>query len=62
MFRISTLLTAAFFIVLRRNYLISYPFGSAPFYVYALERGTEFILPAAAFLIAGIKLIKKTGK
>ena len=61
-FALSALLTALFAVFLRRDYLVFYPYGSAPFYLYVIERAVECLLPAAACLIAGILLRKKSVK
>ena len=58
-FALSVLLIAAFIALLRRDYLVSYPFGSAPFYIYVLERGIEFIIPAAICVFAGVRLMRR---
>ena len=58
---LSILLTAGFAYFLVRDYRVSYPYGSAPFWLYAAERAVEFLLPAVILLIAGI-LIRKRNK
>lgn len=57
---LSALLTALFAVLLRRDYLVFYPYGSSPFYLYVIERTVECLFPAAACLIAGILLRKKS--
>lgn len=50
---LSILLLICFVGLLFRDYLVVYEFGSAPFYLYILERLIEFILPAiVCFVIA----------
>ena len=61
-FVLSALLTALFAVLLRRDYLEFYPYGSAPFCLYVIERAIECLFPAAACLIAGILLRKKRAK
>lgn len=60
LFIISFLLVIYCYLVLRLDYLNNYVFGSAPFYVYIVERSIEFILPAIICFIIGFKLNKKS--
>ena len=57
---LSALLTALFAVLLRRDCLVFYPYGSSPFYLCVIERAVECLFPAAACLIAGILLRKKS--
>ena len=52
-FVLAALLAAVFAVRLYFDYTRSYPFGSAPFYLYVLERGIEFLIPAAACVASG---------
>ena len=54
-------LVAAFVFFLYRDYVVYYPYGSAPFYVYVLERAVLFLLPAVILLILGVSM-RKRGK
>lgn len=56
----SALVGIGFVVRLTADYFVHYKFGSAPFYVYVLERGIEFLLPAAVLLVIGLILQKKT--
>lgn len=55
------LLSAGFVVRLCLDYRRLYPYGSAPFWLYVLERGLEFLLPVALLLAAGRRMKKKTG-
>lgn len=59
LFAISGLLTVGFVIRLTADFICSYQFGSAPFYVYVVERGVEFLVPALLALIAALILHKR---
>ena len=59
LFTAAAVLAAAFAALLTVDFFKFYEFGSAPFYVYILTRGIEFLLPAAICLIAGIIIKKK---
>ena len=59
LFIAAALLVAAFAALLAADYFKYYEFGSAPFYVYILTRGIEFLLPGAVCFIAGIIIRRK---
>lgn len=61
-FVLSGCLTVTFIVLLCSDYINSYPFGSAPFYLYVIERGVMFLIPAAVCLTVGIILLKKNNK
>ena len=58
-FALSAILTVTFAGLLARDYLLVYPFGSAPFYLYAAVRAAELLVPAAICLAIGIALRRK---
>ena len=59
LYGVSIMLVGYFIVVLRLDYLNNYVFGSAPFYVYVIERAIEFILPAIICALVAKKMSKK---
>ncbi len=59
LFAASGIFCVAFALLLWRDAVVSYPFGSAPFYVYVLGRAIGFLIPAALCLLAALWLKKK---
>lgn len=58
-FAVSAMLAAVFLWLLRRDYVETYPFGSAPFYLYVAVRAAETLLPSAVCLWIGFILRKR---
>ena len=58
LFVLSAFLMAVFVFLLCKDYFVVYPYGSAPFYIYAIVRAAECLLPAALCLMGGIMLRK----
>ena len=54
----AALFALAFAWLLCRDYYVLYPYGSAPFSLYVIERAAEFLIPAAACLTVGL-IVKK---
>lgn len=59
-FILSSLLAVGFAVRLWADAVYSYPYGSAPFWLYAAERFAEFLIPAILLLAAGILLKKRS--
>ena len=51
-----------FFIFYSNNYFVRYKMGSAPFYLYVIERAIELLVPAVLCLAAGIIIKRKPEK
>ena len=58
LFAASALFAVLFAVLLCRDYFEAYQFGSAPFYLYAVTRAAEFLLPSAICLGAAV-LVKR---
>lgn len=64
LFVLAAVMGVCFAVLCLTDYLHLYPFGSAPFYVYVLMRGLEFLLPALLFLAQALwlrKAVKREG-
>lgn len=59
LFAASAVLAVCFGIFLWQDYTVHYQFGSAPFYLYVLERVVEFLLPSIVCLVVGGVIRKK---
>ena len=62
LFVLSAFLMAVFGFLLCKDYFVFYPYGSAPFYIYVIERAAECLLPAVLCLMGGIMLYKRNKK
>ncbi len=49
-----------FVILLIKDYLIHYPYGSAPFCLYILERAVMYLVPAVICLVIGLVIKEKS--
>lgn len=58
LFGTSILMLILFFVMLAIDYFKVYPYGSAPFYLYVIERSVEFIVPAIVFYLFARKVNK----
>jgi len=58
LYLISLSLFILFFISLYRDYTYHYPYGSAPFYLYVVERFVMFIIPMFMTLFV-TKILKR---
>lgn len=54
MYIVSGLMGVAFIVQLAVDYFVRYEMGSAPFYLYVIERCVEYLLPAILFMVIGI--------
>lgn len=59
---LSLMLILGFIIRLGADYFKNYKFGSAPFYVYVIERFVEFILPAIILFLVSKKMKNNMNK
>lgn len=50
---IAVLFVISFGFLLWKDYTVHYPYGSAPFYVYVVERAIELLLPSGLCIAAG---------
>lgn len=58
---LAVIFVVGFAFLLWQDYVLHYPYGSAPFYVYVIERAFELLLPAGLCVAAGIA-VKKRGE
>ena len=56
---IAIILVVGFGFRLWIDYTVHYPYGSAPFYLYVIERAIELLVPAVLCLAAGIIIKRK---
>lgn len=58
---IAVILVISFGFQLWKDYTVHYPYGSAPFYVYVMERAIDRLLPSGLCIAAGsaVKQAKK---
>lgn len=56
----AAILAVVFSLLLCQDYLVLYPHGSAPFYIYVIIRTAELLIPAAICLGTGMVLKKRT--
>lgn len=61
LFIMAAILFIIFGVILWNDYAVHYPYGSAPFYVYVLERVIEILLPAGLCVTFGMLIKKKRG-
>lgn len=59
---IGVLFVIGFGILLWKDYTVHYPYGSAPFYLYVIERAIELLVPAVLCVSAGIIIKRKPEK
>ena len=59
---IGVLFVIGFGILLWKDYTVHYPYGSAPFYLYVIERAIELLVPAVLCVAAGIIIKRKPEK
>ena len=59
---IGVLFVIGFGILLWKDYMVHYPYGSAPFYLYVIERAIELLIPAVLCVAAGIIIKRKPEK
>ena len=50
---IAVILVISFGFLLWKDYTVHYSYGSAPFYVYVVERAIELLLPSGLCIAAG---------
>ena len=58
----AVLFVIGFGILLWKDYTVHYPYGSAPFYLYVIERTIELLVPAVLCLTAGIAIKRRSTK
>lgn len=59
---IGVLFVIGFGILLWKDYTVHYPYGSAPFYLYVIERAIELLVPAVLCVAVGIIIKRKPEK
>lgn len=61
LYAIAATLAVSFGLLLWKDYTMRYAYGSAPFYVYVMERAIELLLPSGLCIAAGtaVKRAKK---
>lgn len=57
---IAVLFVISFEFLLWKDYTVHYPYGSAPFYLYVIEKAIELLVPAVLCFAAGIIIKRKT--
>lgn len=59
LFVIAAALVVCFGVFLWQDYTVHYQFGSAPFYLYVVERAVEFLIPSIVCIVVGGVIRKK---
>lgn len=52
-------LAVCFGVLLWQDYTVHYQYGSAPFYLYVVERAVEFLIPSIVCIVVGGVIRKK---
>ena len=58
----AVILILLFAVMLIKDYVVSYEFGSSPFYLYIIVRAIEFLLPASVLTVIGFLLKEKNNE
>lgn len=59
---IAIILVVGFGFRLWIDYTVHYPYGSAPFYLYVIERAIDMLIPAVICFAVGIAIKRRTVK
>lgn len=62
LYAIAVILVVSFGFLLWMDYTVHYPYGSAPFSIYVIERAIELLVPAALCFAVGIAIKRRTVK